>query len=165
MDPDPDNPLHAIVSAPPGARPKLPRLAELVAHRAPMLLLDEVVGWDGASVECLAIVRDDSPFVEAGRVRGVLAVEYMAQAMAAYAGLQGRDRGQPPSVGYWVGGSDIQISVDHFLVGDVLHVHATRVSGDDALARFECTVERDGGEVARGTLTGLRPDPWRPDRA
>jgi predicted hotdog family 3-hydroxylacyl-ACP dehydratase len=165
IDPDPNNPLHAIVSAPPGAPPKLPPLAELVRHRAPMLLLDEVVRWDGASVECLVVLRDDSPFVEAGRVRGVLAVEYMAQCMAAYDGLRRRDRGQPPSVGYLVGGSEIQISVDHFLVGDVLRVHATHVSGNDALARFDCTVERDGDEVAKGTLNAFRQDPWRPDRA
>jgi len=159
IDSGPQNPLHAIVSAPQDARPRLPALAELVPHRVPMLLLDEVVRWDGARVECRVALRDDSPFVEAGRVRGVIAVEYMAQCIAVYAGLRAYAGGRPPSIGYLAGGSEIEILVDHFRVGDVLRVHATHVWGNHALARFDCAVERDGDEVARGTLNAYRRDP------
>ena len=52
-----------------------------------MLLLDEVVAWDATRVECRVVLRDDSPFVDAGRVASTLAIEYMAQCIAVFVGL------------------------------------------------------------------------------
>jgi predicted hotdog family 3-hydroxylacyl-ACP dehydratase len=103
-------------------------------------------------------LRDDSPFVEAGRVSPMLAVEYMAQCVAACAGLQGHANGKPVRVGYLVGAREITLPPEPFRVGDVLRVRAQHVWGDDVLGNFRCSVERGGEVVAQATLNVYRGD-------
>jgi predicted hotdog family 3-hydroxylacyl-ACP dehydratase len=153
-----DRPWRATVAPPFAARTPLPPLRELVPHRPPMLLLDEVVAWNGGRAECLVVLRDDSPFVEAGRVSAMLAVEYMAQCVAACAGLQGHSRGEAVRVGYLVGAREITLPSEPFRVGDVLRIFAQHVWGDDALGNFRCSVERGGEVVAQATLNVYRGD-------
>jgi predicted hotdog family 3-hydroxylacyl-ACP dehydratase len=131
-------------------------MVELVPHRPPMLLLDEVESWDQGKTACRVILRDDSPFVEAGRVSPMVAVEYMAQCVAASAGLRGHARGEPVRVGYLVGAREIALPAEPFRVGDVLRVEASHVWGDELLGNFQCTVERAGEVVARATLNVYR---------
>jgi len=146
------SPWCAVVAPVRCPRPRLPPLTELVPHRAPMLLLDEVSSYDDISVECLVVLRDDSPFVERGRVRATLALEYLAQSIAVWSGLQGRARGEPVRIGYLVGSRELAFAVDHFRVGDELRLRASRVGGDSKLGAFACSVLRGGDTLASGTL-------------
>jgi predicted hotdog family 3-hydroxylacyl-ACP dehydratase len=145
-------PPAAVASA------QLPPIGGLLAHRPPMRLLEEASGWDGDHVECRVVVTDDSPFAEAGRVPALIAMEYMAQAIAVYAGLRGRERGEAPRIGYLVGARDVTLDVDDFCVGDVLRVTAWHVWGDDALGSFRCEVERAGDVVAKASLNVAQGD-------
>ena len=70
-----------------------PPIVELVPHRPPMLLLDRVLSYDGECVVCETVLGPDSPFVEQGHVPAVVGIEYMAQTIAAGAGLSARDKG------------------------------------------------------------------------
>jgi predicted hotdog family 3-hydroxylacyl-ACP dehydratase len=153
-----ERPWTATVAAPFAPRAALPPLYDLVPHRPPMLLIDEVAAWDGAQAECLVVLRDDSPFVEAGRVSAMLAVEYMAQCVAACAGLQAHTQGKGVRVGYLVGAREIILPEEPLRVGDVLRVRAQRVWGDDILGNFQCSVERGGEVIARATLNVYRGD-------
>jgi predicted hotdog family 3-hydroxylacyl-ACP dehydratase len=154
-------PWCAVVAPARCPRPRLPPLTELVPHRAPMLLLDEVCGYDDVSVECLVLLRDDSPFVERGRVRATVALEYLAQCIAVWSGLQGRARGEPMRIGYLVGARELVFAVDHFRVGDELRLKASRVGGDSTLAMFACSVLRGGDTLASGTLNVYGGNPTR----
>jgi predicted hotdog family 3-hydroxylacyl-ACP dehydratase len=147
-----DAPWSALVTPPAAAHARPPPVEELVPHRPPMLLIDEVVAWDDAGAECRVVLRDDSPFVEAGRVSPMLAIEYMAQCVAVYAGLRGRERGQPVRVGYLVGAREVVLGQEPFRVGDVLRVRARHAWGDEILGSFQCSVERGDEVVAQGTL-------------
>ncbi len=140
------------------SREPLPPVTAVLPHRAPMLLLDEVTSWEGKSIACQVVLRDDSPFVEAGRAPAALAIEYMAQCIAAYVGLRGYARGEPVQIGYLIGARDVTLPADDFRVGDVLHVTASHVWGDEALGSFACAIERGAREVARGTLNVYRGD-------
>lgn len=154
-------PWSATVTPPQAPVASLPTPIELLPHRPPMLLLDEVTSWNGDRVECRVVLRDDSPFVEAGRVASTIAVEYMAQCVAAFAGLRGRERGEPVRIGYLVGAREVTFAVDDLRVGDVLRVEASPVWGDETLGNFACAVDREGEAVARGTLNvyqGELPD-------
>jgi predicted hotdog family 3-hydroxylacyl-ACP dehydratase len=135
---------------------KLPRIVDVVPHRPPMLLLDEVVAWDGASAECRLLLRDDSPFVHAGRVASTLAIEYMAQCIAVFVGMEAYQRGLPIPLGYLVGAREISLPPDGFRVGDVLSVQAAPIWGGETLGSFECKVDRVGEVVARGALNVYR---------
>ena len=59
-----------------------------------MLLLDRVLSYDGECVICETVLGTDSPFVEQGHVPAVVGIEYMAQTIAAGAGLSAREKGE-----------------------------------------------------------------------
>jgi predicted hotdog family 3-hydroxylacyl-ACP dehydratase len=121
-----------------------------------MLLLDEVVAWDANRVECRVVLRNDSPFVEGGRVASTLAIEYMAQCIAVFVGLEAYQRGEPIPLGYLVGARDISLPPDGFRVGDVLAVEAVPIWGGQTLGSFQCKVDRMGEVVAQGSLNVYR---------
>ena len=138
---------------------EFPPIRELLPHRGKMLLLDEVVDAGPASVTCRVHIRSSSSFVEAGRVPGLVALEYMAQTVGAYAGLRAREQGGPVRIGYLLGSRDVQLSGRDFLVGDDLVVEAHHVFGDEAIGAFDCKVTRLGTVEASGRLNVYLADP------
>jgi len=129
-----------------------PPIEQLLPHRGRMLLLDEVVSVSPGGVTCRVRIRADSTFAEAGRVPGLVALEYMAQAVGAYAGLKGRALGQPVRIGYLLGSRDVTLPGRDFLAGDELLVEARHQFGDEAIGAFDCTVRLRGELVASGCL-------------
>jgi predicted hotdog family 3-hydroxylacyl-ACP dehydratase len=130
----------------------LPPLAKIVPHSGRMVLLDEVVAFDGRRVVCRVALRPDSTFMNEGRVRAIVALEYMAQAVAAFAGLRGRATGDPVRIGFLLGTREMKLEVDYFEAGDELVVEAVHVWGDEHLGSFECAVSRAGQAVVSATL-------------
>jgi predicted hotdog family 3-hydroxylacyl-ACP dehydratase len=129
-----------------------PPIAELLPHAPPMVLLDEVVDAAEGRIVARVSLRADSLFVEADSVPALVAIEYMAQTIGAYAGLRARETGQPVRMGYLLGTRELSLEVDAFHVGDVLLIEATHVWGDDQLGSFQCTVSRDERSVARALV-------------
>ena len=136
----------------------LPPIAEVVPHAPPMLLLDEVLSFEPGRARCRLTVRADSPLVQAGRVRAVVALEYMGQAMAALGGLEARAAGQPPHVGFLLGTRELALAVGHFSVGDTLEVDVERLHQEGSAAQFRGTVARRGVPVATAVLSVYFPD-------
>jgi predicted hotdog family 3-hydroxylacyl-ACP dehydratase len=133
---------------------RYPPIVELVPHRPPMLLLDRVLSYDGERVVCETVLEAGSPFVEQGRVPAVVGIEYMAQAIAAGAGLSARDNGETAArMGFLLGCRDLAIAVDSFQVGDRLTVEARRTWGEKELGRFACQVRRGDEVLVEGALT------------
>ncbi len=123
-----------------------------------MILLDEVHDDTEGSITCKVTLHADSPFVEDRRVSAVVAVEYMAQCVAAYAGLAAFRQGKPVRIGYVIGARLVEFSVDAYTVGQELLIRASKVWGDDALGNFECSVDAGGRRVATGVLTVYQGD-------
>jgi predicted hotdog family 3-hydroxylacyl-ACP dehydratase len=130
----------------------LPPIAEVLPHAAPMILLDEVLEYGPGRILCGVRLRADSPFVADGRAAAVVTLEYMAQAVAAYAGMKGRAAGEPPHIGFLLGARELSLSVPHLQVGDLLRVDVEHVFGDEQLGSFSCSVTRDGQRIARALL-------------
>ena len=135
--------------------PSYPPILDLVPHRPPMLLLDRVLSYDGQCVTCETVLGPDSPFVDGGCVPGVVGIEYMAQAIAAGAGLSARDKGQGGAarMGFLLGYRNLTIAVDSFQVGDRLIVEARRSWGENNVGSFACKVRRGGEVLVEGALT------------
>jgi predicted hotdog family 3-hydroxylacyl-ACP dehydratase len=133
-----------------------PAIEELLPHAPPMLWLDEVCGVEDDLVRCKLTVRKDHVFVEDGAVDPLIAVEWMAQAVAALVGLWDCQKQVRPRPGFLIAIPEARFEVDQFRVGDALIVTAKRVWGDDQLASFECDVERAGVQVARAQLSVYR---------
>ena len=119
-----------------------------------MLLLDRVLSYDGERVVCETVLEAGSPFVDQGRVPAVVGIEYMAQAIAAGAGLSARDKGEAAArMGFLLGCRDLAITVDSFRVGDRLTVEARRTWGEKEIGSFACKVLRDDEVLVEGALT------------
>lgn len=136
-----------------------PALAELLPHEAPMVLLDEVREFDGERAVCRVAIRADSMFVEDGRVRAAVALEYMAQCVGVCTSLRARARGEPQGTGYLVGVRDLRFETAYFEVGEKLLVEATLTYDGRELGSFTCVATRGNDVVASGTLNVYRQRP------
>lgn len=116
------------------------------------MLLDSLVDEGPDYATCRVVVRADSTFAEDGRVPGIVAMEYMAQTIGAYAGLKSLRAGQPVRSGYLLGTRELTLEVDEFHPGDELIVEARREFGDELIGVFECSVRLHGRIVAAAAL-------------
>lgn len=132
---------------------------ELVLHRAPMLLIDEVTEYEPERIACAVTVRSFPPLGTHDAVPGLVALEYMAQAVAAYAGLHARERGEPLLPGFLIGISRMDVQVPSFRVGERLTASARHTWGDARIGSFDATLTRSDTHVATATLKVARGDP------
>lgn len=125
----------------------LPAIAELVPHQPPMLLLDELAHCSADSVVCRLAVRADGLFDRDGLVPAWLGIEYMAQAVAVFSGVEHWRAGEPTRIGFLLGTRRFHSNVSSLRVGQVLEVSAHRViQGDNGMAAFECRLSGEGVE-------------------
>lgn len=133
-----------------------PPVRELLPHGPEMLLLDEVRdAADGYLVSALTL-RPTSTFVRGGAVPCLVALEYMAQTVAAHLGLRAYRRKHTPRSGFLIGVRVASFEVDELRVGDTLEVRATVITEDEVRGSFDCTVLRAGSVVAAATLSVYR---------
>lgn len=137
-------------------------LDELLPHRPPMVLLDEVESFDAAERRLVARVSigEGQMFLSDGAVPNWVAVEYMAQAAAALAGCWDRTirPGCPPRPGLLLGTRRLTLGVDAFPVGGTYFVTAINEFSDDEAASFSCSMADDSGRVvASAVLNAYRP--------
>ena len=135
-----------------------PAIEELLPQRAPMILLDSVIDDADGWIRCAATPRHDSPVARDGAVPGIVAFEYMAQCVAAYAGMRAHSDGRPVRIGYIIGARQTTIYVDSLDVDVQLVVKARRVWGDDSLGHFECGVDRHERSIAVAAMNVFQGD-------
>ena len=129
-----------------------PPVAEVVPHKPPMLLLDQVLSYETDRVTCEVRIGPETPFLEDGLVPAVVGIEYMAQAVAAYAGLTAREQGKGAKIGFLLGCRELTLRTDGFAPGERLVVEARRTWGDADIGSFACKIDRGGEVVAQGVL-------------
>ena len=116
-------------------------VAELLPHDGDMVLLDELLEQRPTGVTVGLTVRSDGLFDDNGRVPSWVGIEYMAQAIGAYAGLQAKQAGQPVKLGFLVGTRRYRAERPWFSCGERLTVTVDEVlQGDNGLSVFECTI-------------------------
>ena len=77
----------------------------------------------------------------------------MAQAIAAFAGLQCRAAGQPIRPGFLIGCREMILEADVLRAGDQLEIEVTQLWSDGQLGNFHCSVARRGENIARAWLS------------
>jgi predicted hotdog family 3-hydroxylacyl-ACP dehydratase len=132
----------------------LPDIRDLLPHSGRMVFLDRVVAVDEESLCAEVRLREDSLFCVDGVVGGWVGLEYMAQAIGAYAGYRARLRGEPVRVGYLLGTRHYECTQASFVLGSRLKIYVKRVlQSDDGLASFDCHIDDEKGTQARANLT------------
>ena len=124
-----------------------------------MCLLDRLLAVEGERLSAEVVVPAQSLFSHDGGVGAWVGIEYMAQAVAAWAGWQARAEGHAPRIGLLLGTRRYRCSVPRFAAGQRLQVDIERgYQADNGLGQFECRIHADGVELASAQLTVFGPE-------
>jgi predicted hotdog family 3-hydroxylacyl-ACP dehydratase len=151
----------------------IPPIASLVPHSSSMLLLDRVVAADADSLQAEVDITAQTLFADANGVGSWIGVEYMAQAVAAFAGLvahnAGADTGtqtraaagaslSPVKVGFLLGSRRYTASRGYFALGSTLQIHVLKLlQAENGLGSFDCSITDGEERIASATLTVFQP--------
>lgn len=123
-------------------------VADLIPHTGSMVLLDRIIDYDDQGLTAELAVRGDG--LLGGDDKAVPAwagIEYMAQAIAVYAGVMARQAGEPIRLGFLLGTRRYSSNVAAFKVGATLTIQVKKIMQDDNLGVFDCRILGDGVEV------------------
>ena len=136
---------------------ELPDIRTLVPHAGPMVLIDRAISADEENLCAEVRIRPESLFCVNGAVGSWVGIEYMAQAIGAWAGYTARLRGEPVKPGFLLGTRRYECVRPCFLIGTLLRIYVRRLLQEaNGLASFECRIEDERGVVARGNLSVFR---------
>jgi predicted hotdog family 3-hydroxylacyl-ACP dehydratase len=134
--------------------------APYVPHEGDAVLLDEV--WQESPYRTLAsvIVRGPTPFSEQdGGWPAWMAIELMAQVVAASAGLREYRPGARARLGLLLGVRSFVCARDFFPAGAPLQIEAKESTRDESgMGVFDCGLTVDGEVMASGVLTVYLPE-------
>ncbi len=132
---------------------------DLLPHRPPRVLLDEILGYDETSLRAAVTVSEKSLFLEPEGVPVHVGLEYMAQACGAFAGALARDRGEAVRIGFVLGARQYRAHVPCFRRGERLMVSVAVLYQDQQMGAFSCRIEIGGRLAAEARLNVYQPDP------
>jgi predicted hotdog family 3-hydroxylacyl-ACP dehydratase len=129
----------------------------LLPHSGPMVLIGEPAssgeGWTEATVR----IGEDCPFYRPGRgVPSWIGLEYMAQTVALYAGINARRAGKDIQIGLLLGSRRYDVRTEYFRLGSLLCIHVQEVWEDTQMAVFDCVIT-EGECLAEAQLNVFRP--------
>jgi predicted hotdog family 3-hydroxylacyl-ACP dehydratase len=129
-----------------------------VPHRDEMSWLDSVLEGGEQHVVVQATIRPDSYFVRGNRLPIWTGIEYMAQAIAVWAGYRAHVQKAPVKIGLLLGTRRYDVFRQHFLVGETLRIEARcELFGDNGLGMFACQISIAGETVATANLSVFEP--------
>ncbi|HXX46687.1 MAG TPA: 3-hydroxylacyl-ACP dehydratase [Myxococcota bacterium] len=128
----------------------------LLPHAGPMRLLSRLLSHTRERTICAVDVSDSELFREPdGQVPACVALEYMAQCVAAHGVLLD---GESPRPGLLVGVKHLELHRDRLAPSESLEVTARIVQRIGRLASLACEVRGQGELVAEGVLSVFVPD-------
>lgn len=130
-------------------------IGALVPHAAPMILIDSVAAQGPASTRSVVHIGEDSMFYEAPHgVPAYVGIEYIAQTVAAHAGLHALRRGDPVRIGFLLGTREYKCSETWFRLGSRLTIHVSPLLETTDVSKFRGVIEDQlRGELADCAVT------------
>lgn len=140
--------------------PSWPQPAEpFLPHAAPMALLDDIIDFGESFLQAQVSIEPETAFFADTGVPVWVGIEYMAQCIAAYAGVKAWQHAQPVKIGFLVSTRRMDCAVDEFSNGQMLQIFAQQVSGPQAgLATFDCRIEVNDQIVTKARINVFQPD-------
>ena len=116
-----------------------PAVEEVIPHAGRMVLIDQILEFSEHGIVCQSTIREDNPYLGSDRQVGPwIALEYLSQALAAHSGLEARERGESPSVGFLLGTRKFKNhSGERFRIGQSLRISARRTWQQSGMALCE----------------------------
>lgn len=131
---------------------------DLVPHSGRMSLLTRIVNVAEESLQAEVDILEQSTFAEEQGVPAWVGLEYLAQAIGAFAGYQERIQGGAPKVGFLLGTRKYTCNGEYFPLGSTLTIHVTRnMQAENGLSAFDCSLSCNGMS-AEARLNVFQPD-------
>ncbi len=138
---------------------KLPDVASLLPHEAPMILIDKLIDVAELTIHCQVNINSDGLFFDK-QINGTPAwvgIEFMAQTVAAWSGYHAWLQDKPSPIGFLLGSRRYTTECEVYTQGQVLDVYAEQVMESEGMAAFSCRIECDGKELATSQLNAFVP--------
>ncbi len=133
-------------------------VADVVPHKEGMILLDSILSCDDEELTAQVSIGKSTLFLnDEDCVPAWVGIEYMAQAVAAWSGVQGRNKGQGATIGYLLGARKYRSYCSVFPLGSVLTIHIKRHYQEGDFGVFECKICADG-LLAEAALNVYQPE-------
>jgi predicted hotdog family 3-hydroxylacyl-ACP dehydratase len=132
-------------------------IAKFLPHDGPMVLLDSLLECLDESVHATVTIKEEAPFCEQGNVPSYVALEYMAQAIAAWNGYHAHQHQEKPKIGFLLGSRSLTLLVPAFAVGETLDIYGQCQYNDGEMASFACWIEKNKKRIAEATLNVYQP--------
>lgn len=136
-------------------------LETLLPHRAPMLLLSEVVDYGETFAKAQVHISHASPFFDAalGGVPSWVGMEYMAQTIGIWSGYQQLKKNPVVHAGFLLGSRRYDSQFAVFPAGSTLQLSATLTYHDDSgIGAFDCLIACDNTVYATAQIKAFSPD-------
>jgi len=133
-------------------------IAEFVPHTETACLLDEVLAWQDGEIVTGVTLDQQARFATTQGVPSWVGIEYMAQAISAYAGIHAHMSSEPLRIGLLLGSRKYEAHCNYFPFNTALRV-AARSSWDDGdgIGAFECWIETDHERLAEAQIKAWQP--------
>ena len=140
-------------------------IEQVVPHREPMILLNNLISYEQNSAICEVTISPASAFYSE-QLQGVpsyIGTEYMAQAIAAYAGALAQDEGEAVKIGFLIGTRKYKTHTPIFNTGAVLQVTVSKLYQEDSgLSVFECFISSNDTTLCEAKINVFQPhDPMQ----
>lgn len=122
---------------------------ELIPHSGKMLLLDQVTDCGEDWLTAQVNISEHSEFVEGGFVEALVVIEYMAQSVAALAGIRAKKNTELVKIGLLLGTRKFDSNVAQVPVGVSLDIYIEELfTEENGLAVFKCQATAPGVTIA-----------------
>jgi predicted hotdog family 3-hydroxylacyl-ACP dehydratase len=134
-------------------------VAELLPHADPMILIDKVVSYGDGFLEALVEHEKPSLFADSqGNIPVWVGIEYMAQAIGAYAGIQSLQDNRPIRLGFLLGTRKYKAYTQQFNKNCPVNIRIDEIYRDESnLALFDCTIKAEK-VLATAQIKAIQPD-------
>lgn len=135
-------------------------IVELVPHKGPMCLLDDVLEADGEHLIAEVTPGRHDLFATEDGIPSWVGIEWLAQAIAAWSGLRAVSGGNKPRLGFLLGTRRYRCRDTHFAFDHPVRVTvALDYMADNGLGAFSGQLlDAAGDECASATLNVFEPD-------
>jgi predicted hotdog family 3-hydroxylacyl-ACP dehydratase len=116
----------------------------IVPHSKGMSLLDQLLHHDEESAQTRVTIHEKSYFANPKGVPSWVGIEYMAQTIAAYGGIQDQQAGNDVRIGFLVGTRKYTCNQPYFTLGSTLTISIVKeFESDNGLQTFRCEISSE----------------------
>ncbi len=132
-------------------------VSDLIAHEAPMILIDRIECYDDESIQSVIEIKLGSPFLNENAVPAYIGIEYMAQTVACFSGIKALDAGNAVRIGFLVSVRKLKLFTNAYTIGSSLVAKSCVLYDDGEMAAFDCQISDEKHILAEAKLNVYQP--------